>query len=219
MEPVKNPAISTFFTAYRKKKKKKGEFVMSTTQPIKNLDDLENLKNYYLNTQPNLRNYAMISTGVNTALRIGDILSLQWKEVYDFQKQSFQTHLIHIEAKTRKQTCIAINQSLCSALNLYLQSLPLPLPEHYIFQGKTPKHPLSRSQAFRIIKQACSDLHLSEHISCHSLRKTFGYHAWIAGVNPAILMVIYNHTSFANTKRYLGIEQDDKDQIFLNLNL
>lgn len=192
---------------------------MSTTQPIKNLHDLENLKNYYLKTQPNLRNYAMISTGVNTALRIGDILSLQWKDVYDFQEQKFQTHLIHIEAKTGKQTCIAINESLRYALSLYLQSLPFPLPEHYIFQGKIPQHPLSRSQAFRIIKQACNELHLSEHISCHSLRKTFGYHAWIAGVNPAILMVIYNHTSFANTKRYLGIEQDDKDQIFLNLNL
>lgn len=192
---------------------------MSTTQPIKNLDDLENLKNYYLKTQPNLRNYAMISAGVNTALRIGDVLSLQWKDVYDFQKQSFHTHLARTEAKTGKRTCIAINQSLHDALNLYLQSLSSPLPEHYIFHSKKPNAPLSRSQAFRIIKHACRELHLSEHISCHSLRKTFGYHAWVAGVNPAILMVIYNHTSFANTKRYLGIEQDDKDQIFLNLNL
>ncbi len=192
---------------------------MSTTQPIKDLKDLENLKNYYLKTQPNLRNYTMICVGVNTALRIGDILSLQWKDVYNFQKQTFHTHLTHTEAKTGKHTCIAINQNMHHALNLYFQSLPSLLPENYIFHSKTPQTPLSRSQAFRIVKQACSDLHLSEHISCHSLRKTFGYHAWVSGVNPAILMVIYNHTSFANTKRYLGIEQDDKDQIFLNLNL
>lgn len=32
-------------------------------------------------------------------------------------------------------------------------------------------------------------------------------------------MVIYNHSSFQITKRYLGIEQDDKDRIFLDLNL
>ncbi len=77
--------------------------------------------------------------------------------------------------------------------------------------------PLSRSQAFRIIKRACSRLALPEHISCHSLRKTFGYHAWAAGANPTVLMVIYNHSSFSVTKRYLGIEQEDKDNIFLIL--
>ena len=102
---------------------------------------------------------------------------------------------------------------------MYLESLPSPQPEHYIFHGNTPSSALSRSQAFRIIKYACKELNLSEHISCHSLRKTFGYHAWNSGVNPAMLMLIYNHSSFSITKRYLGIEQDDKDQVFLNLNL
>lgn len=32
-------------------------------------------------------------------------------------------------------------------------------------------------------------------------------------------MDIYNHSSYAITKRYLGIEQDDKDDVFLHLNL
>jgi integrase len=69
------------------------------------------------------------------------------------------------------------------------------------------------------VKQAGSTIPLSEHISCHSLRKTFGYHAWTAGVDPTMLMVIFNHSSFTITKRYLGIEQEDKDRIFLDLNL
>lgn len=32
-------------------------------------------------------------------------------------------------------------------------------------------------------------------------------------------MEIYNHSSFEITKRYLGIEQDDKDSVFLEINL
>ena len=32
-------------------------------------------------------------------------------------------------------------------------------------------------------------------------------------------MEIYNHSSYQITKRYLGIEQDDKDKVFLNMNL
>ena len=192
---------------------------MSAAQPIRSLDELESLKNYYLTVQPNLRNYALINTGINTALRISDILCLKWKDVYNFQLQAFHQHITLIEQKTGKRSCIAINQSLSNALVRYKESLEKVAAEDYIFYGKYENTHLSRSQAFRIIKQACSDLQLSEHISCHSLRKTFGYHAWNSGADPTILMIIYNHSSFSVTKRYLGIEQDDKDQIFLNLNL
>ncbi|MSS64646.1 tyrosine-type recombinase/integrase [Velocimicrobium porci] len=192
---------------------------MSTAQPIKNLDELEKLKNYYLDIQPNLRNYLLIHVGINTALRISDILSLKWNDVYNFQTKTFRKHIVLIEQKTGKESSIAKNQSLHHALHFYIQSLGIPKPEYYLIHGKTPTAPLSRSQAFRIIKQASNKLHLSGHISCHSLRKTFGYHAWTSGVSPIMLMVIYNHSSFAVTKRYLGIEQDDKDQVFLNINL
>ena len=58
---------------------------MGTTQPIRDLEELEKLKNYYLKEHPNMRNYALIKTGVNTALRISDILALRWKDVYNFE--------------------------------------------------------------------------------------------------------------------------------------
>lgn len=192
---------------------------MGTTQPIKNKNDLDALKNYYLKRKPNLRNYALISTGINTALRISDILSLQWKDVYDFNDDCFRDHIVLKEHKTGKENIIAINHSVIQGLNLYKQSLSFILPAHFIFYGRHPNQPLSRTQAFRIIKQACSELHLPDNISCHSLRKTFGYHAWVSGASPAVLMIIYNHSSFQVTKRYLGIDQDDKDKVFLNLNL
>ena len=79
--------------------------------------------------------------------------------------------------------------------------------------------PLSRSQAFRIIKTAATESNLPEHISCHSLRKTFGYYAWKCGIAQAVLMNIFNHSSFQVTKRYLGIAQDDKDEVFLCVEL
>ena len=55
--------------------------------------------------------------------------------------------------------------------------------------------------------------------NCHSMRKTFGYYAWKYGTQPAVLMDIYNHSSYEITKRYLGIKQDDKDSVFLSINL
>ncbi|MBP3542830.1 MAG: tyrosine-type recombinase/integrase [Lachnospiraceae bacterium] len=192
---------------------------MGTTQPIKSMKELDDLKNFYLTKKPNLRNYALICTGVNTALRISDILGLTWEDVYDFHAKAFRNHIIIYEKKTGKQNMIASNKSMIHGLQLYMDSLCSVCPSHFIFAGRNATLPLSRVQAFRIIKEACSQLHLPDNISCHSLRKTFGYHAWVSGVSPAILMIIYNHSSFQVTKRYLGIEQEDKDKVFLSLNL
>lgn len=192
---------------------------MGTTQPIKSISELDALKDYYLTKKPNLRNYALICTGVNTALRIGDILNLTWNDVYDFKAESFRGHIVVREHKTGKENIIAPNNNVIHGLSLYRESLSDVKPEHFIFAGRKEDVPLSRTQAFRIIKHACADLHLPANISCHSLRKTFGYHAWISGTNPAVLMIIYNHSSFQVTRRYLGIEQDDKDRVFLNMNL
>ncbi len=192
---------------------------MATAQPIKKIEDIDALKDYFLNTKTSLRNYALICTGVNTALRICDILSLTWSDVYDFETNTFKSHLIVRERKTGKENIIAINQNMQYGLETYMKNLSCPQPGHFIFSGRDKEKPLSRVQVFRIIKQACNDLHLLGNISCHSLRKTFGYHAWRSGVNPTILMVIFNHSSFYVTKRYLGIEQDDKDEVFQNLNL
>ena len=89
----------------------------------------------------------------------------------------------------------------------------------YIFTGRNKNSHLSRSQAFRIIKHAARLLNMEEGISCHSMRKTFGYYAWKCGTPPAVLMDIYNHSSYEITKRYLGIKQDDKDLVFFNVKL
>lgn len=192
---------------------------MSTTQPIRDLKELESFKNYYLEIQPNIRNYTLIIVGMNTALRISDILALTWEQVYHFETNTFYKYIHIKEQKTGKDTRIAMNKTVQDAFLLYLNSLKDPKPNHYIFCGWKPERPICRSQAFRIIKNAGKEQHLSEDISCHSLRKTFGYHAWNNGVIPVVLMLIYNHSSFAITKRYLGIEQEDKDTVFMNLNL
>ena len=92
--------------------------------------------------------------------------------------------------------------------------------EDNIFNSpRNASQPLSRVQAFRIIKQAVEEIGLEDHISCHSLRKTFGYQAWKEGTEPALLMTVFNHSSYDITKRYLCIDQDDKDQLFMKINL
>ena len=51
---------------------------MGTTQPIRKEDELYSFRMYYADEKPNVRNYTLIVLGLNTALRIGDLLSLKW---------------------------------------------------------------------------------------------------------------------------------------------
>lgn len=191
---------------------------MSTTQPIKSVKQLEQFKKYYQDVSPDSRNYALIILGLNTALRISDILELHIADVWDFQHRCFNRHIEITEKKTGKNTSVYINKEVRQALSCcQIASLK---PEDALFPSHKYKNDhLSRYQAYRIIKKAAIYAGLPEHISCHSLRKTFGYHAWKQSVPPAMLMDIYNHSSYQITKRYLGIDQDDKDQVFEKIRL
>lgn len=192
---------------------------MGKTQPLKNPDDITAMKQYFLE-KGLIRSYAMVTVGINTSLRIGDLLSLRWRDVYSAESCCYCAHLVLREQKTGKETRIALNKEAIGALERLRSSCNCPQPDDYIFKSRVGENrPIGRSTAWRIIRRAAGDLHLEGVIGCHSLRKTFGYHAWRQGIPPALIMAIYNHSSMEITKRYLSIDQDDKDAVFLHMNL
>lgn len=192
---------------------------MSTTQPIRKTEQLKLFKEYYKTVKPNIRNDTLIVIGLNSALRISDILGLTYGDVYDFNKNDWKTHIVVTERKTGKQNRIYMNLEIRRSLEKY----GVPAPQEassWLFSSQLQRtKPLSRYQAYRIVKSAGSFAGLDSNISCHSLRKTFGYHAWKQGVQPAILMNIYNHSAYQVTKRYLCIDQDDKDEVFAKIKI
>ncbi|MFR2010443.1 MAG: tyrosine-type recombinase/integrase [Christensenellales bacterium] len=199
---------------------------MKITQPIRDIAELKKIKRYYREVKPNKRNSLLVVCGLNTALRISDILKLRWKDVYNENLLSFKSHIDVKEQKTGKKTTVFINKNLKEAFASFLKDIIAKkgklceVMEQFIFLGqKSTDKPISRIQAFRIISEAAKKCLLSHKVSCHSLRKTFGYHAWKKGVSPALLTSIYNHSSYKITTRYLGIEQDDRDEVFELVNL
>lgn len=89
---------------------------MSTTQPIKNRKQLTEFRNYYKNYEYNPRNYALIVFGLNSALRIGDILSLRWRDVFHGKNGTYRKHVRLIEKKTgcRFRIFFAETTALCN---------------------------------------------------------------------------------------------------------
>ncbi len=196
---------------------------MNTAQPIRKMEDLENLKRYYREIQPNARNQLLVILGLNTALRISDLLSLQWQDVYLFEWGKYREHICLVEHKTGKNSSIYVNRNIVEALQAYRMKLLKennePNSGVYLFSHTNKNEPISRVQAFRIIKKAANYYQIPGVICCHSLRKTFGYQAWRQGVPPALLVNIYNHSSYEVTKRYLGIDQEDRDRIFQEIQI
>ncbi len=191
---------------------------MSTTQPFRKLEEIEKLKQFFY-SKGELRNYALITLGINTALRISDLLQLRWQSVWDFEMMKFKQHIIITEQKTGKTATVFLNsQSKDCLCELKQKAADKITPCEFIFKSRVGNNrPIGRNRAYVIIKDACKSLGYEGNLSCHSLRKTFGYHAWKQGTAPAIIMSIYNHSSMEITKRYLSIEQDDKDEVYRNI--
>ncbi len=188
------------------------------TEPIRDQDDIRKLADFFFSRHMN-RDYAMIVLGVSTALRISDLLRLTWDDVYDFSLKKWRTHIQITEHKTRKQKSVALTPEARDALrHIFFLNKKSP----YIFwNGRTTKNaPISRVQAYRLIREACEECRISGNISCHSLRKTWGYQAWTKyHISPVLIMKIYNHTSYEITQRYLGLAQDEIDSAYYAVNL
>ena len=171
---------------------------MAATEPIRDKKQLKALANYFLK-RGQLRNYTLIIMGTSTALRISDLLRLRWSDVYDELHSTFRTHITIIEKKTKKTKTIALNKQVLAALRLYFPH---------------------RRGDFIFIHAAVVAVGVEGKISCHSLRKTWGYHAWTSKeVSPVVIMHIYNHSNYEVTRRYLGVAQDDLDRAYLRMEL
>ena len=140
---------------------------MSTTDPIRDLNQLQQLADYFL-SRKKYRDYTMIVLGVYTVLRISDLLSLQWSHVCD-PSGRFYTHITVLEQKTDKKKIIALNDKAIEALHLLYPHRR----SAYIFASRNGKgDSITRIHSWRLINIAVKELGLDGVISCHSLRKT-----------------------------------------------
>ena len=189
---------------------------MATTEPIRNKKQVRELAEHYLD-RGQLRNHVLVVLGIYTALRISDLLRLRWDDVYDFENHRVRLSVTITEGKTRKSKTFAINKDVARALALF--AVQTARQGAFLIENPNTKKAISRIQAYRLIRSAAETLKFQQRVSCHSLRKSFGYHAWKSGVSPAILLDIFNHSSLSVTKRYLGVSQDDKDAVYMSLKL
>ena len=173
---------------------------MKTVQPIRELEKIEEMKEVLM--KQHYRNYFLFVLGINTGLRISDLLSLRVGDVRN------KSHIIITEQKTGKLKRFRINNELQDHINKFSKDKD---GAAYLFQSRRGTDRIHRVQAWKILNAAASEVGLSE-IGTHTLRKTFGYHFYQKYKDVAVLQEIFNHSSPSVTMRYIGINQDIMDE-------
>ncbi|MBB6452775.1 integrase [Salirhabdus euzebyi] len=173
---------------------------MQTVQPIRDRFQIHAMKEEL--KRDSFRNYFLFVMGINTGLRISDLLPLKVSDVRD------KTHIVLKETKTRKRKRFLINVELRKIIAGYIEG---KREEEFLFPSHKTDLPLQRVQAYKILNKAAKNVGITE-FGTHSLRKTFGFWHYSINKNVALLQDIFNHTSPDITLRYIGINQDIVDQ-------
>ncbi|WP_051330974.1 tyrosine-type recombinase/integrase [Aneurinibacillus terranovensis] len=188
------------------------------TYPLKDVKDIDEMKEYFLNVQENKRNYLLFMTGISSALRISDILKLKVQDISDGKKA--KDHIVLKEIKTGKRKEFAVSQNLKKAINAYLHEYTPELDDYVFISRQGDEKPITRQRAVQILKQALDACGLSYiNFGSHGMRKTFSYHLYKRGTDIYYLMRLLNHSSPKQVLAYIGIEQEELDRIYINLNL
>jgi site-specific recombinase XerD len=192
---------------------------MKFVEPIRDRKKIAQIKNL-LRCQRRHRDLLLFVVGINSALRISDLLQLQLIQFIDEDGKVKKRFWIK-EQKRGKRHEIAINQSIQETLMEYIEACPhiLENPRSFLFFNSKTGQPIKRGQAWKFITSICKEVGLRGNYGTHSLRKTWGYHARMQGVDLALIMYKLNHNSIAYTKRYLGITDDELQAIANRLNL
>lgn len=181
---------------------------MNKVEPIRDKNKIKEIKDILL--KKSYRNYMIFVIGINTGLRIGDLLKLKVEDVKD------KSHIIIKEQKTSKNKQFLINENLRREINQYIKDME---DHEYLFQSRIGNNKaLSRFQAYRILSSAGKKAGL-ERIACHSTRKTFGFFHYKKYKDVALLQKLFNHSSPAITLDYIGITQDIIDESIENFSL
>lgn len=149
----------------------------------------------------------------STALRGNDLLSLKWKDILD------KGYVFKVEQKTGKTRRLKFTPETMSRIKFLYEKMGKPDPDWYVFRStKTGSH-----VTLQRINQRLKDLRDRYNVSItnfssHTFRKTFGRYVWESNGRSdaaiAKLCIIFNHSSTEITMRYIGIRDEEVDEVY-----
>lgn len=180
-------------------------------EPITDLKHVKNIKRL-LSDKP--RDRLLFIMGVNSGMRVQDLLGLRIKDVSELKVGD---RISVKEKKTGKENVIIINKEIKMALGEYLNAGEHQ-PNHFLFKSRKGRnYPLTTFRVTRLVKSWAEAVGVHGNFGAHTLRKTWTYHQRKTfGVSWEVLAKRLNHSSPSITRRYLGIADEEVEEILMN---
>ena len=173
-------------------------------QPIRSLEKLNDMK-WSLKRHCSKRDYIMFLVGINTGLRVGDLLKLKVKDVKGKKAVTIK------EGKTSKPRKIHLT-NIYDELQAYIKTVS----SEWLFPSRKGDKPITTTQAYRQMNKAANMVDIPDGIGTHTMRKTFGYWFYKQTKDVAKLQLILNHSHPKITLQYIGITDEQIEDTLNN---
>ena len=194
---------------------------MKDVSPITDLDDVRAIYNRFQKWGRN-REAELVMLGCNVALRISDLLQLKFDDIKEMELEGRLVGYVELEEKkTRKGKKLTLNKSAMAAIDRLRALNPDAI---YLFEGtgnrtRGEHKPISRQYVSTQLIDVKESLGLDYRLNTHSLRKTFGYHAYKNNTDINVLQKLFNHSSVSETFKYIGITDERVRDVYLSVEI
>lgn len=187
---------------------------MAEVEPIRSMKDVRAMYEQLL-VSATPREAECFLIGCNLALRASDLLSLRWDQVTG-------SHVNIVEGKTGKKKQFPITPIVREAMDRLAAFYEITKfkPSH-LFQSDCNRNfhedkPICIQWLSKKIKEASRILELPYNVNTHSMRKTFGYHAYESGADIHYLQALFNHSHSYVTLRYIGVTKTSVQKMYVD---
>lgn len=175
------------------------------------------------------RNKLLFVIGMNVGIRASDLRTLRWSFFYEESEdgklgfKKFYKLQPQKQKKHKKFVPMFFNPTVQIAIEDFVQQYPIQNLNDYLFPSQKSDEAMEVASLWRIIKEAAHEAGIKQNIGSHSLRKSFGFWAWhnAKDKNKALIILqqIFAHSSPQTTAKYIGILDDEIEDVFNSINL
>jgi integrase len=132
-------------------------------QPLRSLQDIEDMKRS-LRRWCGERDHFLFVPGINTGLRVSDIVRLRVKDLHG------KTHALIVEKKSGKSRRVLL-KPIQEEIEAFTKGMDT---DDWLFASRKGNSPISTTQAYRTLVKAGEMIDRTD-IGTHTMRKTFGF--------------------------------------------
>lgn len=241
---AKDCGFKVYDGGYKPKYRKNGELKKTHSNapkgkscevyPLKDMDEIEKVikvfdkhirESYGYDKKIAWRNKLMFVIGINVGIRASDMRELKWSFFF-VESERFRKEYKIQPKKTQKYNkfvTLRFNDTVKKVIKQYTSLYPIENMDDYIFFSAEADTPITRERMWQVIKRTCKEAGIEQNIGTHTMRKTFCYWAWHKAEDKqkalVILQHLLNHSNQRTTMKYIGIMDDEIEEMYQDTNL